>query len=162
MDRCICHGKHLGSGVIHEANYLKPGEDQNPAQTLRVEHQQLPDTLFGVFPKSSLWRFMRPFTNNMGVRVINMAKFRSSALLDRGKPFRQSPRGVCLSARLRAELEALVRCRRTYSVSEFYPRCQRTRCIPRAAYHGPACRISSISGRVQAPSPRSFPDDPCG
>ncbi len=83
-------GRGLGRGVVHEAHYLKPGEDQNPAQTLRIEHQQLPDTILGLLPKSTLWRFMRPFMNNGGIRAINMAKFAASALLDRGKPFRQS------------------------------------------------------------------------
>ncbi len=84
-------GKSLGRGQIHEANYLPPGEDPNPAQTLRIDNQQLPDTIFGLLPKSTLWRFMRPFTNNFGVRMVNMAKFRASWLLDRGgKRFRQS------------------------------------------------------------------------
>lgn len=86
----FARGEQLGRGQVHEAHYLKPGEDKNPAQTLRVESQELPDTILGLFPKSILWRFMRPFMNNTGLRAVNMAKFRSSALLDRGKPFRQS------------------------------------------------------------------------
>jgi FAD/FMN-containing dehydrogenase len=86
-------GKSLGRGVIHEAHYLKPGEDKNPAQTLRVENQELPDTIMGLFPKSVLWRFMRPFMNDTGMRAINAAKYRASALLDRGKSFRQSHAG---------------------------------------------------------------------
>jgi len=84
-------GASTGRGVIHEANYLKPGDDPNPAQTLRLENQQLPDTILGILPKSILWRFMRPFLNNLGVRLVNNAKFHSSALIDRdGKSFRQS------------------------------------------------------------------------
>jgi FAD/FMN-containing dehydrogenase len=83
-------GKKLGRGQIHKANYLPPGADPNPAQTLRLENQQLPDTIFGLLPKSILWRFMRPFMNNIGTRFINAAKYRSSALLDRGKTFRQA------------------------------------------------------------------------
>jgi FAD/FMN-containing dehydrogenase len=86
----FARGRELGRGVIHQANYLEPGEDPNPAQTLRIEHQELPENIFGIIPKSTLWRFMRPFTNNFGVRLVNAAKFRASALLDRGKPFRQS------------------------------------------------------------------------
>jgi FAD/FMN-containing dehydrogenase len=83
-------GDQIGRGQIHEANYLKPGEDPYPAQTLRLDNQQLPDTILGLVPKSILWKFMRPFANNFGIRLINMAKFRASWLLDRGKTFRQS------------------------------------------------------------------------
>ncbi len=83
-------GKEIGRGVIHQADYLKPGEDVNPAQTLRIENQQLPDTIMGLFPKSILWKFIRPFTNNFGVRWVNRAKFLSSRLLDRGKTYLQS------------------------------------------------------------------------
>lgn len=86
----VAGGEGIGRGVIHEANYLKIGDDPNPAQTLRIEHQQLPDTMFGLLPKSTLWRFMRPFVNNIGVRFINAAKFYASRLLDRGKIFQQS------------------------------------------------------------------------
>lgn len=86
-------GKALGRGEVHDASYLKPGDDPNPAQTLRIEHQQLPDTILGILPKSILWRFMRPFMNNVGARFVNMAKFRSSAILDRGSIFRQSHAG---------------------------------------------------------------------
>ncbi|MEZ4784917.1 MAG: FAD-binding oxidoreductase [Candidatus Kapaibacterium sp.] len=83
-------GKGLGRGVVHEANYLERGVDPDPAQTLRIENQQLPDTILGLLPKSILWKFMRFFTNNVGVRFVNLAKFWSSKLLDRGGTFRQS------------------------------------------------------------------------
>jgi hypothetical protein len=83
-------GADLGRGQIHQANYLQPGEDSVPAQTLRVENQELPDTILGVMPKSILWRFMRPFANNVGVRGINLAKFMASRVLDRGNTFQQS------------------------------------------------------------------------
>jgi len=74
----FARGAALGRGQIHQANYLKPGEDPKPAQTLRVENQELPDTLFGVVPKGLLWRFMRPFVNDIGVRTVNTAKYWSS------------------------------------------------------------------------------------
>lgn len=83
-------GDNLGRGVIHQANYLDPGVDQNPAQTLRLDHQQLPDTILGILPKSILYKFMRPFMNNLGMRLINIGRFRSSKLIDRGKTYRQS------------------------------------------------------------------------
>lgn len=86
----FARGKGLGRGIIHQANYLAQGDDPAPTQSLRLENQQLPDTIFGLLPKSILWRFMRPFTNNVGAKLINIAKFRSSQILDRGKRFQQS------------------------------------------------------------------------
>lgn len=87
----FARGGRLGRGVVHQANDLAEGEDPKPAQTLRLEHQQLPDTLMGFLPKSILWRFMRPITNRIGMRIVNMAKYRASRLVDRGgKYFYQS------------------------------------------------------------------------
>lgn len=83
-------GKALGRGVIHQANYLGPGVDPNPAQTLRPENQALPDTILGIVPKGILWKFMRPFVNNFGMRLLNIGRYRSSSLLDRGGTYRQS------------------------------------------------------------------------
>lgn len=71
-------GRGLGRGLIHQANYLAPGEDPQPAQTLRVENQELPDTLLGLIPKSMMWRLMKPLTNNVGVRLVNSAKYHLS------------------------------------------------------------------------------------
>jgi len=68
-------GDSLGRGDVHRANYLQPGDDPEPAQTMRLDNQHLPDTLFGIMPKSILWIFMRPFMNNLGTRTINMAKY---------------------------------------------------------------------------------------
>jgi FAD/FMN-containing dehydrogenase len=81
----FARGEHVGRGQIHQANYLAPGEDPKPAQTLRLDNQQLPDTILGILPKSILWRFMRPLTNRPGMRLINTAKYRASWLLDRGR-----------------------------------------------------------------------------
>jgi len=75
---CFAKGRSLGRGLIHQADYLAPGEDPQPAQTLRVENQELPDTLLGVVPKSLMWRLLKPFTNNLGVRLINSAKYHLS------------------------------------------------------------------------------------
>jgi FAD/FMN-containing dehydrogenase len=72
---CFATGSELGRGLVHQANYLPAGVDQNPAQSLRVANQELPDTLMGVFPKSSMWRLLQPFSNNLGMQAINFAKF---------------------------------------------------------------------------------------
>ena len=71
-------GKSLGRGQIHVARYLAPGADPFPQQTLRLENQHLSDTMFGFVPRSIIWRFMRPFMNNLGARVVNFGKYRAS------------------------------------------------------------------------------------
>lgn len=90
---CFATGDALGRGQIHQANYLAPGEDLNPTQTLRVENQELPDSLFGVIPKSMMWRLMKPFVNDPGVRAINFAKSLSAAKLGNGHAHTQSHAG---------------------------------------------------------------------
>lgn len=85
----IARGRSLGRGQIHTADYLKPGDDPSPAQSLRLESQDLPDTFFGLIPKSILWRFMRPFFNNLGVPWINRGRY-WSARLQGDHHFRQS------------------------------------------------------------------------
>jgi decaprenylphospho-beta-D-ribofuranose 2-oxidase len=90
---CFAKGRSLGRGQAHEARYLHAGEDANPAQTLRVENQELPDTLFGVIPKSLMWRLMRPFANNLGMRLLNGAKFMAGNTLGNPKTVRQSHAG---------------------------------------------------------------------
>jgi decaprenylphospho-beta-D-ribofuranose 2-oxidase len=80
-------GKNLGRGQIHAANNLKEGEDPNPQETLRLENQSLPPRIFGVFPKSILYFFMRPFTIDLGVWGVNTAKYVASL---RKHTFRQS------------------------------------------------------------------------
>lgn len=83
-------GKSLGRGEIHKANYLSKNEDINPAQTLRIENQNLSDNIFGIIPKSILWKFMKPINNNIGMKFVNWAKWFSSKILDNGKSYFQS------------------------------------------------------------------------
>ncbi|MDX1614232.1 MAG: FAD-binding oxidoreductase [Candidatus Promineifilaceae bacterium] len=81
-------GKALGRGQIHRANYLAPGADPYPQQTLRLDRQHLPDTLFGIVPRSMMWRFMRPFMNNVGARLVNLGKYTTSRI-GHGSVFQQ-------------------------------------------------------------------------
>jgi len=83
-------GKKLGRAVVHQANYLKQGEDHNPAQTLRIEHQGLPDTIAGIIPKSIVWKILRFFMNDPGMKLVNVMKFVSSKLPIAKKSYRQS------------------------------------------------------------------------
>lgn len=86
----LARGAHLGRGQIHQADYLAPGDDPVPAQTLRVEAQELPATIAGVLPKSTLWRLMRPFMNNVGVRMVNTAKYHAGRIGGTIKRYQQS------------------------------------------------------------------------
>ncbi len=90
---CFASGSGLGRGQVHQANYLAPGEDPQPAQTLRVSQQELPDTLFGVFPKSVMWRLMKPFLNDPGMRLINTGRFLAISKLGDRKTHHQSHAG---------------------------------------------------------------------
>lgn len=83
-------GDSLGRAVVHRANYLKEGEDTNPAQSLRNEAQMLPDTIMGIIPKSIVWKLMRFAMNDLGMKFINSAKFFSSNLPIAAKQYRQS------------------------------------------------------------------------
>ncbi len=90
---CFARGKALGRGLVHEAHYLHSGDDPVPAQTLRVVNQELPDSLFGIIPKSLMWRMMKPFVHNLGMRLINWAKFTAGNTLGNKKTVRQSHAG---------------------------------------------------------------------
>ncbi len=80
---CMTGGAALGRGQIHAANHLPPEVDPAPHQSLRIEHQDLPDTFFGLVPRSVMWRFMKPMLNNPGVRLVNWGRFRSGQLKGR-------------------------------------------------------------------------------
>ena len=68
-------GAHLGRGLVHAARYLPPGEDPDPARSLRAETQDLSAMLLGVLPASVAWRLMRPFTHRVGMRLVNAAHY---------------------------------------------------------------------------------------
>jgi len=69
---------------------LHEGDDAAPAQSLRVDYQVLPDTFFGLVPKSILWQFMLPFMNNAGAPLVNTGKYLSSRFLSHHHRFLQS------------------------------------------------------------------------
>ncbi len=83
-------GRRLGRGLLHFARHLEPEEDPAPAQSLRADCQDLPDALFGGFPKSAMWRLIKPFTNRPGMRWINRAKYLSGSTVGNGAEYRQS------------------------------------------------------------------------
>jgi FAD/FMN-containing dehydrogenase len=82
--------KKLGRGLLHFARHLDADEDPDPQTSLDPAKQDLPGTLFGVVPKSMMWRMVKPFTNNLGMRAINLAKYLHGSVVADGAVYRQS------------------------------------------------------------------------
>ena len=77
---CFGTEEGLGRGLIHHARYIGPGEDPDSARTLRLAHQQLPERILGLFPKSEVWRVLRLLNHDSGMRLLNYAKFQAGRL----------------------------------------------------------------------------------
>lgn len=90
---CFPGGDASGRGLVHHAEYLEPGEDPHPERSLTVEHQELPANILGLFPKSQVWRFLRLFNSDLGMRGINAAKYVAGRLEGMGEPHLQSHAG---------------------------------------------------------------------
>ena len=76
----FAEGGELGRGLVQDATFLAEGEDLNPTQTLRAERQDLSDTLFGVLPKSLLWRFLKPWLNDAGMRFLSGLRYTAGVI----------------------------------------------------------------------------------
>ncbi len=86
----FARGGRIGRGLLHFARHLEEGEDPAPAQSLRLEHQGLPDVLLGLVPRSVMWRFMRPLTNRPGMRLLNAGRYLVGSTVGEGARYRQS------------------------------------------------------------------------
>jgi len=86
---CLAGGSALGRGQIHVARHLHANEDPQAAVSLQMDHQELPTRILG-FPKSELWRVLRLFANDFGVRCTNFAKYAATRLEGRGHTYLQS------------------------------------------------------------------------
>lgn len=71
---CFAGGAALGRGLVHQANYLSAVEDPEGTKLFGPEHQELPPSVMGV-PRSLVWRFMKFFTNDAGMRTVNAVKY---------------------------------------------------------------------------------------
>ncbi len=83
-------GKAMGRSLIHAAYHVPAGDEPDTATALQVTNQQLPSRLFGVVPKSWMWRFLKPFSNSWGMRLVNLGRWYSGLLLSRDKRYRQT------------------------------------------------------------------------
>lgn len=80
---CFARGRRLGRGVIHRAQNVPLDAHPRGASSLAPEAQDLPPRFFGVIPQRLMWRFLSPWVNDGGMRLINRAKYMSSRLFDR-------------------------------------------------------------------------------
>jgi FAD/FMN-containing dehydrogenase len=70
-------GSELGRGLVQIARPLE--NDREREETLRAEYQDLPETLFGVFPRALMWRGMKPMMNERGMRLLNATRYKMGA-----------------------------------------------------------------------------------
>jgi len=84
---CFGRGSQAGRGQIHVAWYLNEASDL--PVSLLPSNQDLPDSIMGLFPKSSVWQILKYFNNRPGMRFINYAKHNASKLLGNGKEIEQ-------------------------------------------------------------------------
>jgi FAD/FMN-containing dehydrogenase len=87
---CFPGGQDSGRGLIHQGHYMKPGEDPNPDETLKLAHQQLPANIMGLFPKSQVWRILRLFCHDPGMWLMNTAKYHAGRLEGMQGRYKQS------------------------------------------------------------------------
>jgi decaprenylphospho-beta-D-ribofuranose 2-oxidase len=85
---CFGRGNGFGRGLFHAAWYMEEESERPP--TMLPSHQDLPDTIMGLVPKSMVWRALKVLNNRTGMRFINGAKHHASRLLGNGKPHAQS------------------------------------------------------------------------
>jgi decaprenylphospho-beta-D-ribofuranose 2-oxidase len=71
---CFAGGAALGRGLVHQANYLTAAEDPAGTKLFAAKDQELPPSIMGV-PRAVVWRFMKFFTNDPGMRLVNAAKY---------------------------------------------------------------------------------------
>ncbi len=67
-----------GRGVLHAAKHLGPDVDPAPAETLRVENQELPAKIAGVVPRGAVPLALSAFANPRGMAFVNFGKFRAA------------------------------------------------------------------------------------
>lgn len=85
---CFGGGSGAGRGSFHAAWYAD--EPNSSPATLTQEHQDLPDTIMGLFPKSMVWRILKLFNTRMGMQVVNSARYHASRLKGDGRMHYQS------------------------------------------------------------------------
>ena len=83
-------GRSLGRGLLHFGRHLEAGEDPDADRSLESAAQDLPAKVMGVIPSGQVWRFLAPFTNRPGMRLINSAKYLAGRTVGNNSVYRQS------------------------------------------------------------------------
>ncbi len=89
---CFASGPSLGRGLVHQANYLSAADDPNAQKSLALSEQDLPPSIMGV-PKSLLWMFLKPFTNDTGMKFVNSVKYTLPEPVGKDGTYRDSHAG---------------------------------------------------------------------
>lgn len=63
-----------GRGLLHFARCL-PEDHMLAGRGLDLRAQRLPARIAGLLPKSQVWRILRPFTNDLGMRAVNVGRY---------------------------------------------------------------------------------------
>jgi decaprenylphospho-beta-D-ribofuranose 2-oxidase len=85
---CFGRGAGSGRGQFHAAWY--GNEPSECPGSLRQDHQDLPDSIMGLFPKSMVWRILKLFNTNMGMQLVNSMRHHASRLKGDGRMHSQS------------------------------------------------------------------------
>jgi len=72
---CFARDENLGRGQVHRARYLAEGEDPDPEKSLSLAYQDVSQMVFGAFPKAELWRILRVFNHDPGMRFVNTVRY---------------------------------------------------------------------------------------
>lgn len=83
---CFATGVKAGRGLFHAAWH----DEEESTESLLEVNQDLPPKVFGVLPKSQVWRLLKPFNNRIGMRTINAAKHLSAKFIGNEKMHRQT------------------------------------------------------------------------
>jgi len=87
---CFPADDRSGRGLVHIGRNLGPGEDLHPEATLDPAAQSLSQNILGVIPKSEVWRALRLFNHDPGMRLVNAAKYQAGRLEGMKGPYLQS------------------------------------------------------------------------
>ncbi|MFQ5915296.1 MAG: FAD-binding protein [Nitrospinota bacterium] len=80
---CFATGRSLGRGTLHAARFVeRPKGRARRGEDLAVTSP----SLLGLFPRTWLWPFLRPFFGNGFMRLVNTTKFHADRLASRQQP----------------------------------------------------------------------------
>ena len=73
---CITGGRGMGRGIVHFGRNL-PSDHPLAGRGLTLADQRLPRRILGLIPRERAWWMLRPFANDVGMRAVNVGRYRS-------------------------------------------------------------------------------------